>query len=107
MPGLPRSRMARLLRRRNRDDSTRAADVLVVGACSALVFVVAGAPVLALVAVLASVAVVVRLARRLLRRSAVLAALGEDGGGVVVGSESGEHVRKVAKDQASREADQC
>ena len=36
MPGLPRPRLARLLRRRNADDARRASTVLIVGALLAL-----------------------------------------------------------------------
>lgn len=106
MPGLPRSRMARLLARRNDDDSVRAADALVVGAVAGLGFVAVDVPVLALVAVLVAVAGVAYFARRILRRQAVLTALGEDGVVVgSVGSEGGEHTSEVTESYEQREAD--
>lgn len=50
MPGLPRPRLARLLRRRNADDARRASSALIVGALAALAFAVCGSTAGALVA---------------------------------------------------------
>ncbi len=104
MPGIPRPRLARILRRRNDSDSRRAADLIVVGGVSALAFLILCAPALALVAAIASALGALWLARRIVRRNGVLTALAKDGGVVVVGRESGGHQDKVTKSDADRES---
>jgi len=103
-PGLPRPRLARVLRRRDRDDRATQRHALSLGAALALGCSVFAQWIAAAVAIGATVLVVAYLARRILRRAVVIAALGEVGG-VVVGSEGGEHVQSVQEPQGHREAD--
>lgn len=91
MPGLPRSRRAREQRRLIDSDRSRASDVVVIGALTALVFVGLGLVVPVGITTLVTVVAAGRLALRAARRQTVLAALGEEIGGVVVVSEGGEH----------------
>lgn len=103
MPGLPRPRLARLLRRRNGDDARRALTVLIVGALLALGLAWDGSTRTALlVAIVCAVLVAVPM-RRVLRRQSVLTAL-EDGG-VGGGGEGGEHDPEVTERSGAHEAD--
>lgn len=103
MPGLPRSRRAREQRRLIDSDRSRASDVVVIGALTALVFVGLGLVVPVGITTLVTVVAAGRLALRAARRQTVLAALGEEIGGGVV-SEGGEHCRKVTKDGTAGES---
>ena len=103
MPGLPRPRLARVLRRRNRSDRARQRYALDLGALLALVCVIAAKWLAAVVVVAIAVVVIAILARRIVRRESVLAALGEECG-VVVGSEGGEHGCKVTKSNGHGES---
>ena len=96
MPGLPRPRLARLLRRRNGDDSRRASTVLIVGALLALGLAWDGSTRAALLVAIVCAALVAVPMRRVLRRNSVLTAL-EDGGVGGGGGEGGEHPSKVTE----------
>lgn len=104
MPGLPRARRARELRRLIESDRARAADVVVIGALTALVFVGLGLAVPVGIATLVTVVAAARLALRAARRGNALAALGEEIGGGVVVSEGGEHGEKMTESSANGES---
>ena len=104
MPGLPRTRLARLLERRNAQDAKRAGDTLVLAAVALLVLVSLRAWAGVALVLVALCAIVGRLAWRVARRNSVLAAL-DGGDGVVVVGGGGEHDHKVTEHSAAHEAD--
>ena len=105
-PGLPRPRLARVLRRRDRQDRVTQRHALSLGAVLTLACAISAQWIAAAVAIGATALVIAALTRRILRRQTVLAALGEECGVVVLGSEGGEHSSKVTERGGAREADQ-
>lgn len=104
MPGLPRSRMARLLLRRSAEDTERANNALVIASVACMILAALDAWCAAALVIVSLCALLTHFAQRILRREQVLAALAEDGG--VVSREGGEHIRRVTESTGHREADQ-
>lgn len=103
-PGLPRPRLVRILRRRDRDDRATQRRALSLGAVLTLACAISAQWIAAAVAIGSTAIVIALIARRIVRRESVLAALGEECG-VVVGSEGDEHLSNVQEPQGHREAD--
>lgn len=103
-PGLPRPRLARVLMRRSARDAEQIRRALDLGAVLALAGCVIGIWPVPLAIVAITAVVCVRFAWRIARRNKVLAALGEDGGVVVV-TEGDKHVLTVTESTGHREAD--